>query len=167
MVNSEKWLRKIHKKGRGFKPRTEILNYFLNGITTSRSFSLFFMTSRKTRYVTFHRISFHLPQAHGNRADLSRETRAPQKSCSLANSFGFLKFCQESFRTIYCHVYMTNQIGDISEVGTERTHDLQAIVKYTFLLASRLLAFWTFPSSSIVKNKTFRKQDLFPSSSEG
>jgi hypothetical protein len=30
-----------------------------------------------------------------------------------------------------------------------------------------LLGFWTFPSSGILENTTFRKLDLFPSSGEG
>jgi hypothetical protein len=32
---------------------------------------------------------------------------------------------------------------------------------------SELLFFWTFPSSSLLENTTFRKLDLFPSSGEG
>jgi hypothetical protein len=32
---------------------------------------------------------------------------------------------------------------------------------------TELLSFGTFPSSGILENTTFRKQDLFPSSGEG
>jgi hypothetical protein len=35
------------------------------------------------------------------------------------------------------------------------------------LLNSGLLGFWTSPSSGILRNTTFRKLDMFPSSGEG
>jgi hypothetical protein len=82
-------------------------------------------------------ISFLLPQTHGNRVHLSRATRAPQKSCSLIYSLGALR----NPSRIIPHNLLIRQTGDISEVRTERTYDLQVTIQHRFLLASGLTGF--------------------------